>query len=150
MHEGGWQSGANDPGGETLFGLSRRSYPDLDFTTLTWSDALEIYRRDYWSVLPTRLVPHTVSFQLFDFAVHSGTSTAIRYLQRALDVADDGIWGPVSQRTMDRAQALPIALSLLSKRLHFMTRLAGWPYASRGWTRRIATNMEYAILDAST
>lgn len=147
-HEGGWQSGENDPGGETKFGLSRRSYPSLDFETLTWADAQEIYYRDFWRPLPTEQLPHSVSWALFDFAVHSGRSTAIRYLQRVLGVADDGIWGPISQGALDDVDEYDTTVHLIAERLSFMTRLQNWPHASRGWSRRIAQNLLYAIDDA--
>ena len=37
-----------DPGGETNYGISKRSYPDVDIAQLTLDDAKTIYRRDYW------------------------------------------------------------------------------------------------------
>lgn len=38
----------HDRGGETKFGISKRSYPDVDIKDLTRADAEEIYYRDFW------------------------------------------------------------------------------------------------------
>src|SRR3990167_2821806 len=94
-HEGGYTNDPNDPGGETNWGISKRSYPDLDIKALTRDEAKVIYKRDFWDKLPT--FSPAVKFQVFDFGINSGFSTAIRYLQRVVGVADDGQWGPVSQ-----------------------------------------------------
>jgi lysozyme family protein len=37
-----------DAGGGTKFGISSRSYPDVDIEGLTRADAEEIYYRDFW------------------------------------------------------------------------------------------------------
>ena len=46
--EGGYVNHPNDPGGETRFGISKRSYPHLDIRALTRDEAMGIYYRDYW------------------------------------------------------------------------------------------------------
>ncbi len=46
--EGGYVNHPSDPGGETKYGISKRSYPTTDIKNLTVQDAMEIYRRDYW------------------------------------------------------------------------------------------------------
>ena len=43
-HEGGYVNDPLDPGGETKFGISKRSYPTLDIAALTREDARAIYR----------------------------------------------------------------------------------------------------------
>lgn len=46
--EGGYINDPVDPGGETNFGISKRKYPNVNIKDLTVSDAVAIYRRDYW------------------------------------------------------------------------------------------------------
>ena len=48
-HEGGLVDHPNDPGGLTKFGISQRSYPNIDIRKLTREDSKAIYRRDFWS-----------------------------------------------------------------------------------------------------
>ncbi|MGB6053741.1 MAG: glycosyl hydrolase 108 family protein [Burkholderiaceae bacterium] len=147
-HEGGYVNNPADPGGETKWGISKRSYPHLNIQTLTRDDARLIYRNDFWRRIQADRLDGGVAFQLFDFAVNSGIETAIRYFQRALGVADDGYWGPISQTAADHTTATDQIMLLNAERLDYMTRLMNWPDASKGWTRRIAANLRYGAVDA--
>ena len=86
-----------------------------------------------------------VAFQAFDIAVNSGVGTAIRLLQRAVGVADDGHWGPRSRTAAVASPAMTTILKLNAYRLDYMTRLGGWPSFSRGWARRISANLRKAL-----
>lgn len=147
-HEGGYTSGKGDPGGETKWGISKRSYPTVNIKALSRDGAKAIYRRDFWNRIKADQLPDGVAFQLFDFAVNSGIETAVRYLQRAVGVADDGIWGPISQAALASRTEADVIMRLNAERLDFMTRLSVWPTFSRGWARRIATNLRYGSEDA--
>lgn len=147
-HEGGYVNNPADPGGETNWGISKRSYPTVDIKNLSRWAAADIYRRDFWDQVHADALPDGVVFQLFDFAVNSGISTAIRYLQRAVGVADDGHWGPISQAALQKYSESDLIMLLLAERLDFMTRLSNWPDASRGWARRIANNLRFGAEDS--
>lgn len=147
-HEGGYVNNPLDPGGETNWGISKRSYPNIDIKNLTRNGAKEIYRVDFWNRINGDRLPDGVSYQLFDFAVNSGIEVAVRYFQRALGVADDGHWGPVSQSAADQTSESDMILGLNAERLEFMTKLVNWPNASRGWARRIAQNLRYGAIDS--
>ena len=147
-HEGGYTPGRGDPGGETNWGISKRSYPHVNIKALTRQQAVAIYRRDFWNRVHADTLLDGVAFQLFDFAVNSGIETAVRYLQRAVGVADDGHWGPRSRAAAKRMSESDTIMRLSAERLDFMTRLKNWPIASRGWARRIATNLRYGAEDS--
>lgn len=147
-HEGQYVNNPADPGGETNWGISKRSYPELDIKNLQRWDAEKIYRRDFWNKINGDKLPDGVAFQLFDFAVNSGCETAVRYLQRAVGVADDGHWGPISQAALEKYSESDLIMLVLAERLDFMTKLKGWPDFSRGWARRIATNLRYGAEDS--
>lgn len=138
----------DDPGGETKWGISKRSYPHLNIASLTRDDARQIYLGDFWNRVNADRLPDSVAYQLFDFAVNSGIETAVRYLQRALRVADDGYWGPISQAAADGTSETDMILLLNAERLDFMRRLKNWPYASKGWAGRIAQNLRYGAEDS--
>lgn len=146
-NEGGYVNDPNDPGRETNWGISKRAYPNIDIRTLTRAAAKTIYHTDFWQRIHADGLPGAVAFQIFDFAVNSGIETAVRYLQRAVGVADDGHWGPISQAAMRLLSETDIILSLNSERLEFMTKLVNWPTAGRGWARRIAQNLRYGAQD---
>jgi lysozyme family protein len=147
-YEGRYVNDPNDPGGETNWGISKRAYPNFIIKDLTREDAYNIYKRDFWDVLQADNLPDSITFQLFDFAVNSGISTAIRYFQRALGVADDGHFGPVSKEAAIGTAEWVMIMNLNAERLDFMTRLYNWDYASKGWARRIAQNLRYGALDS--
>ncbi len=147
-HEAGYVNNPDDPGGETKWGISKRSYPTLNIKNLTREDAYNIYYKDFWLVIDAEFLPNSVIYQLFDFAVNSGIGTAIRYLQRALGVADDGHFGPISKRAAQRTTETDMIMNLNAERLDYMTRLSNWPNAGKGWARRIAQNLRYGAIDA--
>jgi lysozyme family protein len=147
-HEGGYVNDPNDPGGETNWGISKRSYPHLDIRALTREEAFAIYKSDFWDRIHGDKLHDGVGYQLFDFAVNSGIETAVRYFQRALGVADDGHWGKISQKAADTMSETDQIMRLNAERLDFMTRLSVWPSFSRGWSRRIAGNLRYGAEDS--
>ncbi len=145
-HEGGYVNDPNDPGGETNWGISKRSYPSVDIRNLTREGAKEIYRRDFWECVQG--VPSSVKFQVFDAAVNSGISAAIRMLQRAVGVADDGLWGPYSEGTANTMAESDLLMLFIAERAEFFTKLKNWPHHGKGWIRtRIVGNLRYAARD---
>lgn len=148
LHEGGEVNDPNDPGGHTKYGVSKRSYPDEDIANMTKERAKVIFRRDFWDEINADKLADGVAWQAADFAYHSGPDVAVRYLQRALNVADDGDWGPHSQAAADAMSESDTIMRLVSERLDFMTRLRNWPHAGKGWARRIAQNLRYGAGDS--
>lgn len=144
-HEGGYVNDPNDPGGETKYGISKRSYPNLNIKDLTRDEAKEIYRRDFWDAIGE--AHPAIKYQVFDFAVNSGIQTAIRKLQSAVGVADDGHWGPRSAEALKAMDVNDVLMRLNGHRLLFMTKLKAWPSFSAGWANRIANNLLHAAED---
>lgn len=143
-HEGGYSMDSRDPGGETNWGISKRSYPALHIAILTQYDAMAIYKRDFWDKCQCDSLPPEVRFDLFDGAVNSGIGQAVKWLQRAARVADDGVIGP---QTIAAFRAIPGAVVQArynGHRLEFMTGLKTWPAFGTGWARRIANNLKAA------
>lgn len=151
-HEGGYQSpeqaiARGDPGGETNWGISKRSYPTVDIKALTRDGAIAIYERDFWNRVHGNELPPGFAFQALDAAINSGIERTVMWMQQAAGVADDGHWGPVTRTAVANTGEADMVLLFLSLRLEFMTRLSNWPVNSRGWARRIAANMRYAAQD---
>lgn len=140
-HEGGYVNDPRDPGGETKFGISKRAYPDIDIAALTVEQAKAIYKRDYWDRARCDELPPVVAFHVFDTAVNSGIGQAIRFLQRAVGVADDGVAGPLTINAVRRLDVESLAARFNGQRLDFMTKLSTWDVYGKGWARRIAKNL---------
>lgn len=145
-HEGGYVHNLRDPGGETNWGISKRSYPEVDIKNLTRDDAKAIYYRDFW-VPCGQSLSDGVQFQTFDAAVNHGMQTAIRLLQRAVGTADDGYWGPHSMSAYEKLTESDALLRFLAERIEFMCKLSRFDTFGRGWSRRIAKNLKYAAED---
>ena len=141
-HEGGYVNHPKDPGGETQFGITKRSYPHLNIRDLTLDDARAIYRRDFWDRLQCDALPMAARFQVFDAAVNSGPGNAARWLQAAAGVAQDGLIGPATRQAVDAMHPAALVARFNAARLLFMTSLSTWPTFSRGWARRIAANLQ--------
>ncbi len=148
QHEGGYVNDPNDPGGETNWGISKRSYPNIDIKNLTRDGAMKIYWTDFWNLIHADELYDGVAFQTFDFAVNSGIQTAIRKLQLAIGVADDGHWGPVSAKAAMSLSESDTIMRLNAYRLKYMRRLSNWKHASGGWVERIANNLLYGAEDS--
>lgn len=140
-HEGGYVADSRDPGGETKFGISKRAYPRTDIAALTLDGAKAIYRRDYWGPAGCDLVPDAAKFDLFDMAVNSGVKPAIKVLQRAVGVADDGAIGPITMQAISSTPAPRLVARFNGHRLALMTDLHTWATFGKGWARRIAANL---------
>ncbi len=145
-HEGGYVFNAKDPGGETKFGISKRSYPMLNIKDLTLDMAKAIYLKEFWQPLGEGC-HSAIKFQAFDFAVNSGIQTALRKLQKAIGVADDGHFGPISRARLASIPVSDVLFLYLAERLDFLTRLSIWPEFGRGWARRIAKDLQYSAID---
>ncbi len=144
--EGGYW---DDPvGGPTRWGISKRSYPDLDIQNLTVAEAAEIYKRDFLSPLKWEKYYDGVAFQLLDFAVNSGPSRAIKSLQRELGLKEDGVVGSKTISKIDSLSESDLIMLLVANRLELMTTLKNYPENSRGWIRRMAKNLRYAVEDS--
>jgi len=110
-HEGGYVNDPEDPGGETKFGISKRSYPDLDIKNLTAEDAEEIYFRDWWRKYGyDRIFDKRVAEKVFNLSVNMGARQAHKLLQGAVVdsggkmIHVDGIIGP---RTVEAVNSHP-------------------------------------------
>lgn len=139
-HEGGYVNNPADPGGETKFGISRRTYPAENIAALTLARAKEIYARDFWGPAGCDAVPEPVKFDLFDMAVNSGVHMAIRTLQKAVGTHEDGLLGSATLQAVQAASPDRVLMRFNAGRLLFMTNLAGWSTFGKGWARRIAEN----------
>ena len=145
-HEGGYVNNPRDPGGETKFGISKRSYPGEDIKRLTLDRAKAIYLSDFWIKAGCHRVelPDDMRFDLFDMAVNSGAKQAIKTLQRSVGVPEsnvDGLWGKQTTSYLTRLPTWRLCVRFNAARLDFMTSLPNWPDASKGWSRRIAANL---------
>jgi len=141
-HEGGYVDNPADPGGETKFGISRRSYPHEDIRGMTVERAKDIYYMDFWLPLQPEDLPAPVVILLFDMAVNMGRSRAVACLQRAAGVEADGILGPATKQALKAKFGPELLEEITVRRIMYYASLETFKTFGLGWTRRsIATLM---------
>lgn len=142
-HEGGFVDHPKDPGGATCWGVTERVARANGYAgpmqALPVGVAKAIYRKDYWDPVRADELPAAVRYAVFDAAVNSGVRQSIKWLQRALGVADDGMLGAQTLAAAAAADGHALKGRLLGTRLQFMTDLPTWPAFGKGWARRIAS-----------
>lgn len=150
-HEGGYVNHPSDPGGATNFGITERVAREWgykgDMRALPRDTAVDIYRARYWDRVQGDKLPDEVAFQIVDAAVNHGIGNAIRWMQRAAGVADDGIIGPVTLAAVAKADPADLVLLFNAIRLEFYASLTTFSTFGRGWTRRVADNLRHAAKD---
>lgn len=134
--EGGYVRDANDPGGETNFGISKRAYPTLDIRSLTMDQAKLIYLSDYWDKCYCDELPTPLDVLVFDAAVNQGVHAAIIMMQRVIGVQPDGIVGPVTLKTAERVGQGAAAEYLTERALRYLETPNSGRYL-KGWMNRL-------------
>jgi lysozyme family protein len=140
-HEGGYVNHSADPGGETRWGISKRSYPAEDIKNLSVDRAKQIYKRDFWDKCRCDELPPPLALLVFDASVNCGPSRSVKWLQKAVGANPDGAAGP---RTAEAVRAAvskrgggAVCREVLVQRLLFHIGLPTWGTFGLGWARRI-------------
>jgi lysozyme family protein len=162
-HEGGYSNNPQDQGGETKYGISKRSYPHLDIKNLTRDQACQIYFVDFWMKAKCEQIEdENIAIKLFDLAVLTGIPQAIKLIQRALraagltqrtlltkgaeaQVVEDGIIGPITLAAINKADPTDLLAALKSESAGYYRLIANAnPSQQRfieGWLRRAYDNV---------
>lgn len=139
-NEGGYKDDPSDPGGETKYGISKRSYPQVDIKNLTEEEASAIYLRDFWKF--DGMTNQMLANKVFDMYVNMGHS-AIRILQRLLSgLAIDGEYGPDTEEEINKANPFLLLYNYQEALAqHYRDIVKANPQEAKflsGWLRRVA------------
>jgi lysozyme family protein len=145
-NEGGYVKDPRDNGGETKFGISKRSYPKLDIKNLTLEEAKTLYYRDFWaSQMYEQINSYKVAEKVFDLAVNVGSNKAHIILQRALravgnPVKEDGILGKITLAAINASDEAVLLSALRSEAAGYyrniVTKNASQNRFINGWLKR--------------
>lgn len=150
MREGGFVNNPNDHGYATKFGITQETLnvfrgkpvsPE-DVEHLSVSEAREIYKQKYiknagfGAIKDDRLKAFVI-----DSAVNHGILTAVKLLQRALHVKDDGILGPETRKALDECSASRVHLQMIGQRAIYygaiLTKDPSQCVFAKGWMNRL-------------
>lgn len=151
-HEGGYINHPSDPGGETMFGVTARVARAHGYAgpmnLLPRERAKSIAKSAYWDRIRADQYDGAIGFQVFDAAYNHGIENAVRFLQRAVDVVDDGEIGAISLAAIKGMSVTDVLARFNAERLNFYTKLSTWTTFGKGWARRIVGNLRHGAEDA--
>lgn len=152
--EGGYVNRPDDAGGETKFGISKRSYPKEDIKNLTKEKAIEFYKADYWDKVRGDDLPDQIARVVADIAVNSGVGTIINRLNKKYGTkkpgfSDDLIYA-ITQDIKERGEQ-QVASDLINEQEDLYFKLAASPKRNdlsfiEGWINRANELREQAGL----
>lgn len=149
--EGGYVNHPNDRGGCTNKGITIATFRGVygagldceDLKKLTDEQACHIYKKNYWDVCGgDKICNSQIANLLVDYAVNCGCRTAIKAIQRLLDVQVDGV---VGSQTIGAINAYSEPLELFDRlmevrRNHYLKIVEKNPSQKcflKGWFNRL-------------
>ena len=140
-HEGGYVNDPDDPGGETNFGVAKRSHPDVDIANLTIEGAKEIYKEHYWDANKVESLSEELRHIYFDMCVNQGRGRAVKILQqtanaKGADLKVDGGMGPMTIAAMDGVELDRVRAYRVKYYADLITRKPDLEKFYFGWYRR--------------
>ena len=88
-----------------------------------------------------------MQYQLFDAAINHGSNNAIKMLQRAIGVKDDGIIGGQTIAAKDEMDINDLLMRFIAQRIRFFVKCKTFDQYGKGWMNRMAGNLEIAAED---
>jgi lysozyme family protein len=122
---------ADDAGGPTRWGITQQTLAGVrgrpvtagDVASLTREEALDIYRHQYIGAPGLgRVLDDSLRALLVDCAVLHGPKNAVRFLQRALRVTDDGVFGDLTTAALWRLDRRRLLWLVFAERVMFIGR----------------------------
>lgn len=145
-YEGGYSNNPADPGHATDFGVTqavydawRRSKGEFvqSVRAIEPAEYQAIYRMQYWDAVRGDQLYIGLDLAMFDDAVNSGPVTAIKALQRALDVSVDGQFGLETLGALGKVtDKAALIQTICNERVSFWRSLSTWRIFGRGWSAR--------------
>lgn len=135
--EGGYVNDPKDTGGETNFGITRKTYTDwlknngmpidnIDMHNIPIEHINAIYKQNYWNKSGCEQLPPVVAQQVFDFSVNSGNKNSVSILQSIVGAKADGNYGPQTnqavQNYIKQNGELNLAKSIVDARRNFILK----------------------------
>ena len=148
--EGGYTNNPADRGGATNYGITQRTYDDYrkshpqalaDVKDITSMEVRDIYYLNYWLTSQCDLAGYPLNLALFDWAVNSGPSRAVKGVQEALGLKIDGIAGKITIQAISNCDTVGTAKKLCDLREKFCWDIVRKDQTQKvfiqGWVNRI-------------
>ena len=156
--EGGYVDNPSDPGGATNFGVTQKTYdayreelklPLQRVAHISDTDVKAIYKNLYWEKANCNLLSYRLGIVQFDTAVNFGVAGAIKFLQEALGVDQDGVWGEAAQKALLDKDHYTVALNIVRNRIEYRYKRVEENESQRiflsGWINRDVALKKYIL-----
>lgn len=157
--EGGYVNHPLDPGGATNYGVTQARYdqyrrdnkwPLRHVKQIAGDEVRAIYRKYYWNAIKGDQLPAGIDLAVFDYAVNSGPSRAVKHLQKIIGVKVDGILGQQTLNAIFSMYPDTIVNRLCDRRQRFVRGLSIYSTFGRGWENRIRDIRKTSLLMADS
>lgn len=150
--EGGFINHPSDPGGATNLGVTKKVWeswvgkpvPISDIRNLTPKQVSPLYKKQYWDAVRADDLPSGLDYLVFDFAINAGAFRAIKTLQKALSIVDDGVFGNKTLESIKKADLTDLISRFSDLKEQFYKSLPTFSVFGKGWMRRVAEAKTYA------
>jgi lysozyme family protein/peptidoglycan hydrolase-like protein with peptidoglycan-binding domain len=156
--EGGYTNHPRDPGGPTNMGITLKELSAWrgtavtadDVRNLTRDEALKIFRANYWTPVHGDEIPLPAAQVVYNTAVLSGTTRAIRFLQQAVNRQQNelSVDGRIGSLTIDACLAADqkmLVEDYCSIYESYLRGLSIFDTFGRGWLNRLAEIRQTAL-----
>ena len=158
--EGGFTNDQRDIGnhlpdgrqGSTMLGCTQANWEAYvghqvtqdDMKKLTKEDVKPLYKKNYWDAVLGDLLPSGLDYAAFDFAINAGSNASRKMVQIAVDVNNDGIFGPATLKAIQNADAKDVLGRFTSAKIKFYQSLSNFEVYGKGWLKRCADVQQIA------
>jgi len=165
-HENGYVNDLDDPGGMTNMGVTEKTWKEWDIAQngrdrnkkvtedemrgLTKDDVAPIYKNWYWDRVKGENWPSGLDLCVFDFGVNAGTGRAVKFLQKIVGAAPDGLVGNRTLAKIEECEKKSGIQQLIKdygkERLAYYEKISkGNPKYLEGWKKRTTQTEELAL-----
>lgn len=147
-----------DLGGATKYGVTQKALARYrgkpvtkeDVRNLTYEEAREVYRRDFWLPNGCHLLPRPIALLVFDGCVNQSADAVKRYLQIAIGgIKVDGVIGPKTAQEAGKRNINDVIMEFMSRRAMRYASSKTYAVHGRGWFRRMF-DMNRRAMELST
>jgi peptidoglycan hydrolase-like protein with peptidoglycan-binding domain len=156
--EGGYVNHPDDLGGPTNKGITQTTYdsyrssnnlPYKSVEFITDVEVYEIYSKRYWKPSHAELMETPLAVVQFDTAVMFGVKGSIKFLQEALGVTADGIFGRETEMAWQSSNSQDIALEMIEGRISYhkqrVEKMPSQKVFLAGWLNRAEDLREFIL-----
>jgi lysozyme family protein len=144
--EGKYSNDLNDPGGETMYGITKRVAVANGYTgnmrDLPLATAKTIAKVQYWDRFACDQLPYAIAFQVFDTAYNGGHPA--QWLQQAVGTVADGVIGAATIGAVRSSDLWKVLALFNASRLEYLASLKQQEFAD-GRMNRIAANLRKGL-----